>query len=340
MKTSFAGVGARGRRAFVAGGVAALMHPTAVVSTASAQPAPQVVNNVVIGREGWLFSSFGEPGRGYVQAVDKGVCDLIAEAAKLMRAARIEPVIALIPSKNRLYRQFISPAAPPAEFQRRYAFLLAELRRNDTLVPDLEASFRRAAAERPAEGLYFKSDTHWTPRGAELCASEMARAVRDARRLPPAAQPGTRLAEPVTQTHPIGDLQRLLPIEMRGQFPPEEYRIRLPAQSAAPGLLDDAGGDVAAIGSSFLEPRYAYVHALSNQLQRPVQLAWRPNTVGPWMTLVEYLRSPEFRRNRPRMIAWHHLELNMASGPNVSDWGRNAMPPQAFLAELRQLLGA
>ena len=333
MKTSFAELEARGRRAFVAGGIASLAG-----SAALAQPAPQVVNNVVVGRDGWLFSSFGEPGRGYVQAVDKGVCDVVMEAAKLLKAARIEPVIALIPAKNRLYRQFISPAAPPPEFQRRYAFLLAELRRNETLVPDLEASFRRAASERPAEGLYFRSDTHWTPRGAELCAAELARAIRESRRLPASTQAGTRLAEPVTQTHPIGDLQRLLPVEMRTQFAPEEYRIRLPAQAA--GLLDDAAGDVAAIGSSFLEPRYAYVHALSNQLQRPVQLAWRPNTVGPWMTLIEYLRSPEFRRNRPRLIAWHHLEINMASGPNVSDWGRNAMPPQAFLGELHQLLGA
>ncbi len=337
MRMGVAQARAWGRRALL-GGAAAVAAGSA--ARAQGRPGtPTIVNNVLIGRDGWLFSAAAEPPGTYVRAVDQSVADLITEAAGIIRAAGIEPVLVLLPSKNRVYRpQTGSPTSPP-EFMRRYGFLLGELRRAGTIAPDVDAIFRRSIEQRPADGLYFRTDTHWTPRGAELAAAVLAQALRESGKLGPAPRPGTRLADPVTQTHTIGDLQRLLPEGRRGQFPPEEYRIRLPVQAGAAGLLDDGAADVALVGPSFLEPRYSYHNIVSNQLGRAVQLSWRPNTTGPYGILLEYLRSTEFRTQRPKVLVWHLLEINMASGPNVGDWNRFAMPAPQFRTELRRLVG-
>ena len=111
---------------------------------------------------------------------------------------------------------------------------------------------------------------------------------------------------------------------------------------AAPGagLLEDDSADVAIVGNSFVQPKYGFQAFLSNQMNRPVSLAWRGNNFGPYFTLVEYLKSPQFKRQRPKMLLWMQLEFDMQNMPNSSSWGQNAMTPDAFLGEVRTAVGA
>ncbi|HZH46178.1 MAG TPA: hypothetical protein VEY31_06040 [Roseococcus sp.] len=337
MRVSIGTAAAPGRRAVLAG-----LGGTLATSMAAAQGSagqPEVSNGVVIGRNGWLFQLAAEPAGTYIKTVDQGVCDVVSEAAGILRAAGIEPALVLVPSKNRVYRVHTGSARNPPEFQNRYGYVLGEFRRNGVMAPDIDAIFSRSIAERPNEHLYFRTDSHWTPRGAELAAAVLAQALRTSNRLGPSRANGTRLMPPVTQVQTAGDLQRLLPPERRGAFPPEEYAIRLPDERSR-GLLDDDAAEIALVGPSFLEPRYAYHNIVSNQMSRPVQLSWRPNNLGPFTILLEYLRSPEFRAQRPKILAWHFLELNMASGPNSATWGRSIMAATQFRDELRRLLGS
>lgn len=337
----FGGEAARmwGRRA-VLGGASAVLGGGAARAQ-SANSGVTIVNSVVIGRDGWLFSAAAEPASIFVRAVYQAVCDLITETAATLRGAGITPILMLIPSKNRVYRPFTNSTYNPPDFANRYSYLLGELRRANTIAPDIDSMFRRVIAERPGESLYFRADTHWTPRGAEVTAAMLARAMREVSPpLPRHPKGGTALAPPVVQTHAVGDLQRLLPPERRAGMQPEEYRIRLPVQGNAGSLLDEGGpADVALVGPSFLEPRYSYADVVSNQIERPVMLSWRPNTHGPYNILLDYLRSTEFRLQRPKVLVWHLLEINMQSGPNVSDWARTMTPAQ-FRTELRTLVGA
>jgi hypothetical protein len=74
---------------------------------------------------------------------------------------------------------------------------------------------------------------------------------------------------------------------------------------------------------------------LSNQLERPVGLTWKVNSFGAYVTLLEYVKSQSFKRNKPKVLVWGHLEFDMQNPSNSSSWGQNAMPPQTFLADLR-----
>jgi len=152
-------------------------------------------------------------------------------------------------------------------------------------------------------------------------------------------RPAARLCAPTTMTNPVSDLDRFLPTDMRAKYPAETYQIREP--QAAGGLLDtDDGADVVVVGNSFAQPKYGFVPLLAAQLDRPVGLAWRPNNYGPWFTLLDYLKGDAFRRRRPKALVWMHLEFDVQNLSNSSSWGQNAMPPQAFLAEVKRALGA
>lgn len=303
---------------------------------AGASPATAVV---VVGRDGWLFPSWDPAGQRIPAAQLRSICGFMNEAVAVLKAGRMDVMINLIPAKMSVYRQFLPAGmAVSPEVDRRYAISLEELRKPGTPAPDLNAPFRQAVAARPGENLFFKTDTHWTPRGADLAATEIARVLQERFRLPASARPGTRLGGTVTQTHAVGDLQRLLTPAERAAYRPEEYPAR--EVQAAGGLLDDEGGDIVALGSSYMDPRYQFHPLLSNKLNRPVQLAWRPNNFGPYFTMLEYFRSEAFRRQRPRLVAWNLLEQDMQHSPNAGTWGRYALTQQAFLTELRQLVGA
>jgi alginate O-acetyltransferase complex protein AlgJ len=75
-------------------------------------------------------------------------------------------------------------------------------------------------------------------------------------------------------------------------------------------------------------------------LGRPVSLVWRINVFGPYRTLLIYLNSAAFRR-RPKLVVWQFNEFNMGQAADSKGvWGQNAMAPQAFLSEVRRILGA
>lgn len=318
-----------GRRALLAAAGGALAAP-ALARAALAQESA-----VRFGKDGFLFAAWDVPTRAVAWAQVQPILGFVRDAVAVFREARIEVALGLIPAKSRIQVAQTPEGRMAPEVERRYGQILEELRRPGTLAPDLAGAMARALQQNPQENLFFRTDTHWTPRGAEVAAAEMARAVQERFRLPPSQRPGVRLGPHVPQTLVLGDLGRMLPADQRGRVGPETYRIRDLPQNAAGGLLDDAPGDVAVVGSSYMDPRFRYVEVLSNALNRPLQLTWRVNNVGPWATMLEYVRGAEFRRNRPRLVLWHLLEFDMGIALSAGAWGRNAMTPQAFLDGLR-----
>ena len=90
------------------------------------------------------------------------------------------------------------------------------------------------------------------------------------------------------------------------------------------------------VGTSNVQPRFGFQPVLSNQLVRPVGLSWKPNNVGTYATLLDYLRSDAFRQQRPRALVWNHLEQDMVNTTNNSSWGQAAIAPAEFLNQVRR----
>jgi alginate O-acetyltransferase complex protein AlgJ len=319
------------RRAGLAGALAAPWVPM--------QAQAQQPTLVEIGTQGWLFPVWDRVARIDMQAL-RSALQTVGEAIGILRAARIQVAICLIPSRKRLMRQFLPAGTQVSpEAVQRYSLTVAEATRAGALVPDLDAAFRAQMQRDPAHPMFFKTDTHWTPMGAELAAVEMARQMRAQMQLPASQRPGTRLGDLRPMVLAAGDLTHHVAAAQRGNFGAEQSLIRaiLPAEGPA-ALLEDDSYDTIVVGTSNVQPRFGFQPVLSNQLVRPVGLSWRPNNVGTYFALLEYLRSDSFKRQRPRVLVWNHLEQDMVNATNNSAWGTGAMAPAEFINQLRRAL--
>lgn len=292
---------------------------------------------VEIGSQGWLFSVWDRVTWLNMEALRASLRSLV-EAITILRNARIQVCVVVIPSKKRLMSQFLPPGMRvAAEVAQRYSLTLAEATGAGAVVPDLDALFRAQLRREPGRPLFFKTDTHWTPVAAELAAVETARAMRARMQLPASRHPGTRLGDLRPMVLAAGDLTQFLPPAQRAGVPPEESMIRqiLPAQGPA-ALVEDDAHDTVVVGSSNMQPRFGFQPVLSNQLARSTGLYWRPNTRGPYAILLEYLGSDMFKQQRPVALVWQFLEQEMVTGPNDQAWTTYAMPAPEFLNRLRR----
>jgi alginate O-acetyltransferase complex protein AlgJ len=294
-----------------------------------------VAGNVVVGKDGWLFPAWDEIRRVDL-AKTRRVAQVITNAVQTMKLAGIEVAISLTPTKARVYPEFLPDgfrSSPEAD--RRYAVALEELRKFGTVVPDLATLFATLRRSQPAEKVYFKADIHWTPMGAEPAAAETAKAVKASLRLPPSPRPGTRLGPVVTMRYEKNDLAEQLPAAEQRNYAFESFRVRQVVRGGQAALVEEDSADVTVVGNSFMQVGYGFPPMLSNQLERPVNLAVKIGRVGPYRTLLDYVSGQSFRTDRPKLIIWHFLEGNMEIMPDhVGTWAAGAISPQAFMAEL------
>lgn len=293
---------------------------------------------VLAGQQGWLFP-FWDNLVQLDEVAMRQVLGLHTEVIALLKRGNIEVAYCLIPMKARIYRRFLPAGrriAPVVE--RRYGSVVSALRAAGALVPDLAEAMGQASATDPHWPVFFRSDTHWTPVGAETCAVALATAMRAQFRLPAPPQAGVRLGSIRMLRLAVGDLVQYLPPEQRGAFGPEESPIRnvLPATAGAAALLEEDASDMQVVGTSNVQPRFNFVPVLSNQMERAVGLSWLPNNVGPYAALLEYVRGSEFRQRRPRVIVWNHLESDMSTPINNPNWRQSGLTAESFLNGLRQ----
>lgn len=317
-------------------GLASLALPALALGTGSRTASAQAT--AIRGRDGWLFFPWDNPARVSLTGIPR-VTGLLVEAAEMLRTAGIATCLAVVPSKFRIYRDRLAPDQVfDSAAEQRLSVVLAELRKGRSIVPDLGALLLAHRRNHPQDTLFFRADTHWTPLGAALSAHEVARLVRGAGILPAASAPGMRLGPPTTRMRARQDLLDLIPASERAAYAPEPYVIR-PAQPARGGLLDAPPSDVAVLGTSFVAPEFNFHAELSAALDRPVALEWKIQTVGPYSVLLQYLRGPLFRRERPRLIVLVLLEGAMAIGPeNRTAYPADAMSAADFIGGVRQAL--
>src|SRR5690606_6307480 len=141
---------------------------------------------VVFGRNDWLYSDEEfKPDANYQQ--------LIQDNWALIRGVRddlawrdIKLVLAILPAKNRLYPQTVGAEQPSPMRKRLYQEFHADAAKAGILAPDLLGSLHKA---KQAQGpVFLRTDTHWTPLGAQTVAQQLGRSVQSAQLLQPAAE--------------------------------------------------------------------------------------------------------------------------------------------------------
>lgn len=266
-------------------------------------------SGVVVGRNGWLYTSeeFSAYPQGEAQIAAN--LDLIAKVQDQLRQRGVELTVALIPAKARMYPEFIG-AQHPAEMHRHlYARIQSGLQQRGVKAPDLLVALAHC---KQADAIFLRTDTHWTPAGARCTAQALAQAGAA-----PTAGQGTRFSTEISapQEH-RGDLMQFLPLTPYfSALMPEPDLLTVPStQAQEADLFGDAPmPGVILVGTSYsADKRWNFDGALRESLAEDVlNLAQAGH--GPFEPMLAYLDEPQDGQ-APRRLIWEIPERYLPVG--------------------------
>ena len=301
----------------------------------ASQAATQAGPAAIQGREGWLFPAWE---LGTVADAQPAV-QLIGQTREVLERRGIHLVVALTPSKVRIYPEYL-PAnlRLPAGFEISLARQVTALREAGVEVVDLSGPML-AAKPRPQ---FLRTDSHWSVDAATAAARAVASRVRATGWIADLPKSDNPPLPRLREMHHVGDLVPLLPAIPGSRPDKMAETIQIFREPDELALLDDAGplADVVVIGSSFAEPKWGFPRALGAALERPVGLLYGVGSYGYWYTLLDYLHGADFRATRPRLLVWQITETALPNLPDSVTWKRNAtlLPAGDWLRQVEQAL--
>lgn len=276
---------------------------------------------VMRGKDGWLL-----PGWGSLTQVDTAGIDantaLIKETRAALAARNVKLQVVLLPDKSLVYEdklpdgKTISP-----QVKARYQQIIGKL--GQAGVPVVNADSVLRGVKQSGKDVFYRTDQHWTQAAADATAEATAKQVKaEVPTLKGNAGTGLKLGAEFKDRR-YGDLAELfLSPKEKKDLGRDTFTVR--REVAAGGLLDDAPAAAHVTGSSMVQPYFGYPQKLSSLIDRPVSVNWKPGNTGPWIVLLEYLESKEFKANPPQVLVWQLFDATYNQGPQAQGYWDNA----------------
>ncbi len=253
---------------------------------------------VVIGSDGWLFTA--EEIRPLTDDLDPSL-DRIARIRDRLAAVGARLVVVPVPGKLDVHVAHSDPETAKG-IATLYDAFLAGLRDREVPVLDARAALRVDAAR---DAAFFRTDTHWTPNGADHVARALAASGL-------VAQGETDFAVQTGQEKQFtGDLVSFVTSDdlapKLGLMPEMATPYVVTPTTTGAGLDIFAGTEAGAtllIGTSYsANPTFSFAEALKLALRRDV-LNLAEEGRGPARPMLDYLASPDFRDAPPEVVIW------------------------------------
>lgn len=278
---------------------------------------------VVVGRGNWLFTDEEfKPATLPRQAQDNWA--LIEAVQAEFKRRDIQLVLLLLPAKARLYPEQLGSDRPVAAQNRLYPQAMQRMQQGRVAGPDLLPAWQQAKLQAP---VFLRTDTHWTPFGAEVAAQSLAAYLFAQGRL----QPGNErfVTEPgKTLTHK-GDLLSFLPLEpyFAGLQPPSEPLQQRqtspaaePADSSADALFAEQQAELALVGTSYsANPKWNFIGALKQALGSDV-LNYAEDGHGPLVPMLRLLQRGSEHTAGLRLVLWEFPERYLLQPSDLSEF--------------------
>lgn len=274
---------------------------------------------VVVGRGDWLFTDEEfKPASNPRQLQDNWA--LIDAVQQEFKRRHIELVLALLPAKARLYPEQFGDDQPVAAQQQLYARVHQLMQAQRVAGPDLLPALQQAKRQEP---VFLRTDTHWTPFGAEVVANSLASYLR----AQPGWAPGSQqyvTATAASQTHK-GDLLSFLPLD------PYFSGLQPPAESLQPRSTEvqgDEAGDLfgseqpqlALVGTSYsANPKWNFAGALKQALGSDL-LNYAEDGHGPLVPMLRLLSKGEAETAGLRFVVWEVPERYLMMPSDLSEF--------------------
>ncbi|AMB84429.1 alginate O-acetyltransferase [Pseudomonas agarici] len=278
---------------------------------------------VVLGRDHWLYSDeeFNPIANG--QQNLQGNYALVEGVRQTLKAKGVNLVMAILPAKARLYPEHLGTARPSGIHSHLYQDFHARVAADRILAPDLLGPLQQAKQQ--GRQVFLRTDTHWTPDGAQVAATQLASAI--AAQTPLSGTP-QRFVTETEKTEPHkGDLTLFLPLDplfdnlMPAQEPLEKRITRAAEDPSAGGdaLFADNEVPVALIGTSYsANPNWNFVGALKQALHSDV-INYAEAGHGPISPMLAYLKSDAFKNNPPQVLIWEFPERYLPANNDIGD---------------------
>lgn len=269
--------------------------------------------DVVVGAADWLYTA--EEFRDWPES-DASLAanlDLIAAIDQSLSRRGTALIVALVPAKARVYPEFHRSIAPARVHEDLYVRARRGLLDRGVTTPNLFASLADCKSLAP---VFLRTDTHWTPSGADCAAREIALTAQRLQRT--TAQPQPWLTQPGRAQEHRGDLMRFLPLDpyFSSLLPaPDFFETRDTAAPAQADLLADSPPPQAVlVGTSYsADPLWNFGGALREHLQEDV-LNLADSGHGPFAPMLAYL-AESAGTTAPRLLIWEIPERYLPMQP-------------------------
>ncbi|MCT8163865.1 MULTISPECIES: alginate O-acetyltransferase [unclassified Pseudomonas] len=278
---------------------------------------------VVLGREQWLFSDEEfKPTAGAEQLMQENLA-LIQGVRDTLRKHGSQLVLAIVPAKARVYAEYLGKEQPASLHDDLYNQFHAQARQANVFAPDLMAPLEQAKARGQ---VFLRTDTHWTPMGAEVAAQALAEAVGRQKML--SGEPQAFVTDAGKTAPYKGDLTNFLPLDplFSDLLPPPDS---LQQRSTRPAGGNEAGGDalfadtqipVALVGTSYsANPHWNFLGALQQALHSDVA-NYAEDGHGPLLPMLKYLQSDAFKNAAPQVVVWEFPERYLPMKNDLSSF--------------------
>ncbi len=278
---------------------------------------------VVLGKDQWLYTdeefdavANGEQNEAENLALIQGVRDAL-------KAQGTQLILAIIPAKTRLYPEHMGDTKPASLHTDLYQQFHAQAAQAGLVAPDLLAPLQGAKQHGQ---VFLRTDTHWTPMGAEVVARQLGEVV--AQQTPLSGEP-EKFVTQAKETAPYkGDLTNFLPLDplFSNLLPqPDQLQQRSTDPVATDAQGDDAlfaDSDVAVglVGTSYsANPNWNFVGALKQALHSDV-VNYAEDGHGPILPMLKYLQTDAFKNSPPQVLIWEFPERYLPAHNDLKEF--------------------
>ncbi|MBT2311623.1 alginate O-acetyltransferase [Pseudomonas fluorescens] len=289
---------------------------------------------VVLGRDQWLYSDEEFNPIVNEQQNLQGNYALVEGVRQKLKEKGITLVMAIVPAKARLYPEHLGEVKPSSIHANLYQDFHARVAADKIIAPDLLGPMQ--LAKQNGQQVFLRTDTHWTPEGAQVAAENLAKTI--AERTPLNGEPQRFITETAEKITHKGDLRQFLPLDplFENLMPAQEPLVKRTTREAddqpaeGDALFADAQVPVALIGTSYsANPNWNFVGALKQALNSDV-VNYAEDGHGPILPMLSYLRSDAFKNSPPQVLIWEFPERYLPVDNEIGD-----ADPQ-WVAELKQ----
>ncbi len=255
----------------------------------------------VIGTDNWLYTAeeFDMPA-GFDENIKTNLAFIASVQAKLA-AKGIALKLLLLPSKARIYPEYLGSYRWPVLRQKVYAEALATLPA-DWVMNSTDALL---AAKKTAP-LFMQTDTHWSPEGAKTVADFVAMQVKGVPLIP-----NQFVTRHVGTKNYRGDLARFVPTGWARPYlgPKAEPLTIWKTEAVSEGdLFAEPEISVALVGTSYSAiEKWNFAGFLQQALQADV-LNVADEGGGPIKPMRKFLEETDFSNSKIKLVIWEFPE--------------------------------